>query len=408
MWRNLTPAERAKLRRDTSERLVSIFRSLPTEAEMASVALAGKAKRGWYRHSGEAIVHVFGPDAPRFAILLSALSPKVSVQENMRNALHVWKGWLDAGRPTDPQIINEILETAVPLVDDDGSRAIMDAWKNNAIRALSSAVPENVILSGPKVDSFYRNLVGIVNEVTNDAWMAIFAAVDQKIFGGSLTKTDPGKGPGYLAMSAKVRATARRLSKMTGETWTPAEVQETIWSWAKTLYEFSKTQGRTALDIIENNELTDAMIAATPDFRSLFHEDTYQDILAQAGYGERLRTLRDPRQDYAGAGDQAGGANSQADAAAPSPQKRHLQQAAKRIDKVKAQRQAQAQAQAQARAQAQAASPSESPDVRFSRRSPRTSSLGPLPQPPIPPRQQNAYQRTIARIDKLTDPESFD
>ena len=33
------------------------------------------------------------------------------------------------------------------------------------------------------------------------------------------------------------------LTKITGETWTPAEVQETIWSWAKTLYETAGAKG---------------------------------------------------------------------------------------------------------------------------------------------------------------------
>ena len=75
------------------------------------------------------------------------------------------------------------------------------------------------------------NLRGFVNEVTNDAWMANFALVDQVIFSGSLNAdgTDPGKRPGYLAMSARVRAAADYLTKLTGETWTPAEVQERLY-----------------------------------------------------------------------------------------------------------------------------------------------------------------------------------
>jgi len=77
-------------------------------------------------------------------------------------------------------------------------------WINNSVRALSAADPSALVLSGPKVDSFMENLRGNVEEVTNDAWMANFAAVDQKAFGGRLNAkaTDPGKISTYLAMSA--------------------------------------------------------------------------------------------------------------------------------------------------------------------------------------------------------------
>jgi hypothetical protein len=48
---------------------------------------------------------------------------------------------------------------------------------------------------------------------------------------------NPAKGPGYLAMSTAVRDTADIVSQETGDKWSPAEVQETVWSWARTLYE---------------------------------------------------------------------------------------------------------------------------------------------------------------------------
>jgi hypothetical protein len=120
---------------------------------------------------------------------------------------------------------------------------VLDAWVNNAVRALTADDPHNIKLSGPKVHSFYNNLTDNVHEVTNDAWMSAFAKIDPAKLGGGLTKTGPGKSPTYLALSAKVRDAARMISHLTGETWTPAEVQETVWSWAKTAYEHAEEKG---------------------------------------------------------------------------------------------------------------------------------------------------------------------
>ena len=176
-----------------------------------------------------------------------------------------------------------------------GEDSVLDAWINNSLRALTSPNPEELVISGPKVNSFMLNLRGVVNEVTNDAWMANFALVDQKIFSGSINKpgTNPGKRPGYLAMSARVRAAADYLSDLTGETWTPAEVQETVWSWAKTLYELQDRMGeqRTAEEILRDGDLTDEAIASTPDFATLLNNGTYRQILTEAGYGAALEGL---------------------------------------------------------------------------------------------------------------------
>jgi hypothetical protein len=291
--RFLTSSERGKLRKDTIEKFVRIHKELPSEKEFAAVALGGQAKRGWYRRSAQAILEVFGVDAPRFAALLAATSPQTSVENNLINALNIWKNWVAAGRPTDRESIVAVMGRSV--MGNKGEDSVLDAWINNSVRALSSEDPESLVISGPKVNSFMLNLRGVVNEVTNDAWMANFALVDQTIFSGSLNKagTDPGKGPGYLAMSARVRAAAKYLTDLTGETWTPAEVQETVWSWAKTLYELQERQGesRTALEILQAGDLTDEAIASTPDFATLLNNGIYKQILTQAGYGDALAKL---------------------------------------------------------------------------------------------------------------------
>jgi hypothetical protein len=286
--KHLTDKERGKLNKATAGRLVDYFDSLPHADEFAAVAWAGRAKRGWYKESAKAIGQVFGPDAPRFVGLLAAMSPQNPVQTNLLNSLHTWKNWVAAGRPQTREEIVKVMGASVE--GSGGVDSVLDAWINNSVRALTTENPGTDLLSGPKVDSFMRNLLGNVNEVTNDAWMANFALVDQKMFKGSLNSTDAGKGPGYLAMNAKVRQAAKILTEKTGETWTPAEVQETIWSWAKTLYE-AQTADKSATDILMDESLTDDMLRSTPDFKGLFHDAKYEAILRDAGLGDRLSDL---------------------------------------------------------------------------------------------------------------------
>jgi hypothetical protein len=333
--RNLTEAERAKLRRDTARKLVETIGSLPDAKEMAAVAWAGRAKRGWYANSARAIEHVFGADGPRFAALLAAMSPQCSVETNLFNTLSTWKNWVAAGRPTDREAIIDVM--AISVQGNKGRDSVLDAWINNSVRALGSDDPSSLTLSGPKVNSFMLNLRGYVDEVTNDAWMANYALVNQTIFSGSLTKGgDPGKGTGYLAMSAQVRAAAKVLTRLTGETWTPAEVQETIWSWAKTIYEKadSAAESRSAVQLVQDRAVTDDLIRSTPDFRTLFHDDINEKLLREAGLGDRVDSLRG-RSDLGDAGQEEQGPGRQAGPFADDAQRRFETRAARRLDKLR-------------------------------------------------------------------------
>jgi hypothetical protein len=329
--RYLTSDEFKKLRRDTAQKLVTLLQQLPSADEMANVALAGQAKRGWYKNSADALVDVFGHDAPRFAALLAALSPQTSVENNLFNALSTWKNWVAAGRPTEKAQIVKIMGRSVMGGGTEAS--VLGAWINNAERALAAEDPSAITLSGPKVNSFMLNLRGVVEEVTNDAWMANYALVDQTLFSGSLTKGgDPGKGPGYLAMSARAREAAEKLTKLTGETWSPAEVQETVWSWAKTTYELADSAGetRSAVELIRDGAVTDELIGATPAFGELFHVERYRSILESAG-------LRGPAR-IADGRPASGTAGDPTQAARPDP--RALEKAAGRLDRLRQQRRA--------------------------------------------------------------------
>jgi len=299
----MTDREKSKVGKRNAERIVELFNVMPSEKEMAAVAYAGKAKRGWYKNSANALTHLFGSEARRFAGLLAALSPQVSVEVNTRNALRMWANWDASGRPTDKPSIMRLLGQSV---EGSGTEAsVMGAWVNNSMDALTIQNLDNLTLSGPKVNSFMLNLVGNWEEVTNDAWVANYALVDQNLFSGtgkSKDGSDPGKGAGYLAMNVKTRMAAKILSKETGVTWAPAEVQETIWSWAKTMLETLDASGetRTAKQLMDDGVITDDLIAATPDFELLFRQEPYAGILRNAGMGSKLNSMPMPKHEDPG------------------------------------------------------------------------------------------------------------
>jgi hypothetical protein len=292
----LTPSERALVITRNAKQLIEHFTNLPPATEMAAVAYSGRVKRGWYQQSSRAIVSVFGAeDAPRFAGLLAALSPQTSVERNLENSLNVWRGWIEANQPRDEASIIRILGENVQ--GDAGPGRILPAWVNNTVRALTAPDGEPIRISGPKVAAFAQNLLGEVNAITNDTWMANWAGIKQTVFKGSdrgatdLVGSVYGAGPGYLAMSALTRKAASILTDKTGTTWTPAEVQETVWSWAKALFEKSSSR-QSATSLVKEQGLSHDEINSVPDFESLFVRDTYARILDMAGYGDNVDNLK--------------------------------------------------------------------------------------------------------------------
>lgn len=346
VWPHLTPDEREGLVTTSAKNLVKLFREMPSPQEMASVAYSGRAKRGWYINSARALVKIFGTvDSRRFAALLAATSPQTSVESNLVNALNIWSNWIKAGRPTDNSSILRIMGNSVQ--GDKGEESILDAWKNNTLRALATPDSElnNIQISGPKVDSFMRNLLGVVEEVTNDAWMANYSGVKQEVFKGRKSGADAfgnvyTKSSGYISMSVAARKAADILTRTTGNKWTPAEIQETVWSWAKALYEMraSKGEGRTTRDILTQGSLTGDIINSVPDFEKLFVEGVYRQILEGSGYAKQIRKLgRDVASRSAGAAGNLGGVSaleSQGSGFAEDAFRRNLFRAARRIEQL--------------------------------------------------------------------------
>ena len=288
----MTPMELGKILADPDSirKMDRLLNVLPSAKQLASVAKAGEPKRGWYRASTQALIDVFGvQDAPRFASLLAAMSPQTSVEMNLLNTLNTWKNWTAAGRPVDPSEIRKIMGASV--AGTKGEESVLEAWANNSVRALTARDPTKVTLSGPKVDSFYKNLTDDVYKVTNDAWMASGMGVDQGLFSGSpspiqLLKGDPGLTPGYIGASARTREAGQKAGMY------PSEAQETTWSTFMPLYEMQRATGLPAREILQRGLLTPDVIRGTPDFATLLGEGKYGSILGEAGYGEQLAGLK--------------------------------------------------------------------------------------------------------------------
>ena len=336
---HLTTQEKEQLVSKKSARtMMDFYRQLPSAKEMASVAWAGRAKKGWYKRSANALIEVFGyADASRFAALLAAMSPQTGVPANLENALNVWVNWNKAGRPQSRSEIKKIMGQSVQ--GDKGEDSVLDAWLNNSVYALTNQDGE-YLLSGPKVNSFMENLVKNVSEVTNDTWQANYMGIPQQVFAGAGRKIGDRKGVGmkgggYLAANAVTRQAAKILSKRTGETWTPDEIQETVWSWARTLKNAAKAESKTAEKLLAEAGLTHDMISDTEDFELLFLHDVYRNILEKGGYDEKIDKLRtivskEDRKNTTGRTD-----NYEDAGVSPEVIQRDLRRAAKRLDRTK-------------------------------------------------------------------------
>lgn len=264
---HLTPEEMETLKPADQKQAVAMLKSLPPDSEFRHAALAGVAMKGWYERSAETLKKTFGPDTEKFVDLLAATSPRQSVVNNLREATKIWAEWTAAGRPTDPQRIEELLKTPVR----SGAFNLFGHPETTKLVGLAGRVPNAVRaltgqpLSGPKVTGFAENLQGNYQHTTNDTWMATFGGVDQKEF------ATPG---GYLGYTAKLRDVAKQMG------WTPANVQETVWSTMKSLAENVKG-GKTGLDALRG--MTHEQVAATPAFDNLMGDPSVVKELQRAG-----------------------------------------------------------------------------------------------------------------------------
>lgn len=308
MRQHMTPREIERMKpRDVNALRDRFYEAKGLSPEvLGPAAEAGRAKKGWYKGSSDALSEVFGSEKDRFVALLAATSPRTSVQANLKTALTMWRDWNKAGRPKDAAAIDALLEDAVQRseVAAADKSSVLGAWRANTHRALGDEFlnelePHQALISGPKVESFRRNLMGDPQAVTNDAWQATATGQDPKVFSGrSMPVSEkrqrglPDKttfseaGPGYVATSAQVREVAKQLTERTGEAWTPEQVQETVWSLTKAAWEKADAEGISINDALQS--LTHNEVGGVPDFAGLLPTDEYGQLLRESGYGPEL------------------------------------------------------------------------------------------------------------------------
>lgn len=156
-------------------------------AKLIDLALEGADGRHWYK---DAAVHVRGAafildcDAQRLADILALLSPRVSVKRNIRFALRYVK---------DGKFAGDVMRT---------------------IRASVNHYELTGEIRGPKTGPFARAIMGDLNAIVLDVWMAVAFGIDQKRF--SVKRV-------HAECSKRIRAVAKNLG------WKNAEVQAAIW-----------------------------------------------------------------------------------------------------------------------------------------------------------------------------------
>ena len=272
---------------------------MPSAEEISGAIAGGAPKQGWYRNSRGATQHLFQDDADLFAGVMAATSPQNSVEMNLENATRIYTNWVKAGRPQSRQAIENVMANSV--VGNKGAGSVLDAWVDNTVAVLTGGKT----ISGPKVDSFWGNLMqrarpdhgNIAPEqaVTLDAWMSNLFGVQQEYFSGNLDKArraaallegNPGKGAGYLAGTSLMREAADRMGLQ------PEEAQEMAWTFGKALYEKAESLGIPAREVIERGLLSEADLLKTPDFATLLRDDRYAGALKELpGMTERMASM---------------------------------------------------------------------------------------------------------------------
>lgn len=172
--------------------------------------------RDWYRRAARLAMELDPTNPRRAAAVIAVLSPRTSWPMNVRLArqayyLHLTQGW------------NGVL--TLPTLGDHARKAA---------RLLSGENPDSVV-SGPKVTAFFRT---IADPTLTGAVVVDRHAIDVAF--GRVT-SDSVRAPfltarRYGEVAGKYERAAKIISRETGETWLPSEVQAVTWAhWRETM-----------------------------------------------------------------------------------------------------------------------------------------------------------------------------
>ena len=275
-------------------------------------AKGGEVKKGWYNQSRAAVDHIYADEAARFSKLIAALSPRTSVESDALNSVTFFENWRVAGQPKDETAIQQLLDASVQK-SKSGGKGVLGAWRKNTTTAMQNALD---YLSGPKVQAFSQNLttkplmtpwgpMSPDDAYTADAWASGAHQVEQSLFGGRsqlkrldtpevLKFGDADTTAAYLRATADARRAGLGMAEVTGRglPWAASEVQETKWSYFKSLYELAEKLNMSATDVVDQGLLTSAQIAGTPDFTMLGTGQYGAQIMRDPVKAARLQTLK--------------------------------------------------------------------------------------------------------------------
>jgi hypothetical protein len=264
-----------KLKPKVREAFLRAYLRSPSPRELASLTLRGASQRGWYEASGRTLVEVFGDDAPRFAALLASTSPKASVANNLEIAMNIWRPWkeaVDAGTPSTPAMIRAIIEAQDKKVIPAAIKNSITALTADSARLLDTdLMASGGLLSGPKVDPFWGNLVGEVQRTVRDTHMARGFGV----MPGTVSTVARGG-----AMGASMQNAAKEIYRLTGIQLTGREVQEMTWGQIRAMTEVGSGRGGGAVRALrESPEAIANMADDTPSFATLLSDPKYGDAI---------------------------------------------------------------------------------------------------------------------------------
>jgi hypothetical protein len=271
----LTPEDRAATSASVQRNVVDLVNKFdPKWVEDA--AKAGSAAKGWYSRATALIQHMFGDEAHRFTNFVASLSPQKDVEQNLADALNFYNLWQEAGKPVGPE--NE------KVIRDLTERAEVGMSGQVARNQLYENLVNDVQPTGPKVSNFAKNLKGNMDAVTKDRWMAYLFGNNERMF--RWFKEGSPKPAVHLAADALIRAVGQSIGML------PAEVQETSWSFLRTVVNLTEKEkispkeaiGRVNDQLIKEgaSELT-RLIADSPKVQSALNR------LATATGDERFR-----------------------------------------------------------------------------------------------------------------------
>ena len=152
--------------------------------------------KDWYKNSYEALKKIYHNETDLFINLLSATSPRKSVKANYKLAHNIYLNCISGLNPFE------------------NIKGLMPSHKPNVLRAL-----KGLPLSGLKVLSFAKALMGDYNAVVIDTWIKRYFGLNDNY---ALT---PKR---YKDLSIKIKNNARRHGLK------PSEYQAVIWEIERT------------------------------------------------------------------------------------------------------------------------------------------------------------------------------